>query len=147
MFAIEAIKALLDNAYSLAVLFTVITIAVTIALWPWNLGHCYRKTLSISLDENEYILLQVKAHSLINQSSIRGCLIVTNRRIIFHNGITIQESMPLIDILFMESRSRILGIERWIRIVSKDKAIILGVNYPRCLKIYIESIINDHNFK
>lgn len=111
-------------------------------LWPSTLGRKYDKTCtSLDCDEGEQPLLRVWARLLCDHSALPGYLAITNRRIVFVGKDSKKESVLLDSIICVEGKCRFLGIERWVKIVTKDRIMLVAVNYPVCLQMFIRSII------
>lgn len=108
-------------------------------LWPLILGRKYDKTCSSpDYGDGEYILLRVWARLTCDHSTLPGYLAITNLRIEKDSK---KESVLIDSIISVEGRCRFLGIERWVNIVTKGRIMLVAVNYPVCLRLFITSII------
>ena len=144
-FLFEAIGAFWDGCLVISGLAMAATIVVVIMLWPCRSEMRRGSASAIRYHDGEQPVLQVRS-DLVNsgqgQTPLAGCLIITNKRVVFvGKGSQIKE-IDLDEILGIEARSHLLGIERWIRIsATNDRVMLLAVNYPRCLRLFIWSLI------
>jgi hypothetical protein len=137
-FYFETAKSYLAGLSAIAIFNLIISILVTIIFWPFNLD--IRKDQFICCNQGEYIILKIRAYFKSN----RGYLVITNSRIIFVGIDNIRINILLKDILYIKSRSRLLGMERWLMVVTRQSVMVFGVNNPICLHNYIKQIIDNN---
>jgi hypothetical protein len=141
-FTIEVLLSLWQP-FLLSACIGIAVIVLEIILW-WlpMLGRNYDKTCaSLDYDDGEQLLLRVWARLICDHLTLPGYLAITNRRIVFVGKDSKKESVLLGSIISVEGRCRFLGIERWVKIVTKDRNMLVAVNYPGCLRWFITSII------
>jgi hypothetical protein len=137
-FYFETAKSYLAGLSAIAIFNLIISILVTIIFWPFDLD--IRKDQFICFNQGEYIILKIRAYFKSN----RGYLVITNSRIIFVGIDNIRINILLKDILYIKSRSRLLGMERWLMVVTRQSVMVFGVNNPICLHNYIKQIIDNN---
>jgi len=137
-FYFETAKSYLAGLSAIAIFNLIISILVTIIFWPFDLD--IRKDQFICFNQGEYIILKIRAYFKSN----RGYLVITNSRIIFVGIDNIRINILLKDILYIKSRGRLLGMERWLMVVTRQSVMVFGVNNPICLHNYIKQIIDNN---
>lgn len=142
LFTMEVLVSLWQGALISASIGIPLIVLVIVLLWPSILGRNLDKiSSSLDYDDGEQTLLRVRSRLICDYSTVPGCLVVTNRRVVFVGKDSKKESVILSSIISVEGRCRFLGIERWVRIVTSDRIMLVAVNYPGCLRWFIASII------
>lgn len=143
VFLIEAFKAILSRSVLASILGIAAATFTIIIFWPSR----RKGRIEIDYQDNERLMLQLWAGLVFKNSDSKHkpCyLVITNQRLIFYEDGHVRENIFLKDIRYIQSRSRLFGIERWIRIITAHgRDILITVRNPKCLHQYIDSIIAD----
>lgn len=148
LFAIEVLASTWRvTLLSAGIAIAAIVLAIKLLCMP-PLSRNYARILSsLDYDDGEQSLLIVRSRLICDHLARPGYLVVTNRRIVFIGKDSKKESIVLSSIISVEGRCRYLGIERWVKIATNDRIMVVSVNYPKCLSLFIESIISGISYE
>lgn len=102
----------------------------------------HKKSLQLLANERLHIIVTasfIERHEACLRA-IPGFFSVTNHRLLYRTRDR-QLSVPLESVLKIDQRSRLLGFERWISVITPEEKLTFGVNFPATLATAINAII------